>query len=158
MRARAAFPVSMARGASFDPSLEERIGDASAPSCGPRPWHLDANATDPHLPFGHGLDYTTFQIEQAQPEGDRVSVTVANSGPRSGSTVVQVYGTGSAHERPPKRLVGFAKVRLDAAESTEAAIAVDRSLLDLRIGGAWLREDLPVEYAIGFDAATARPI
>ena len=47
---------------------------------------------------------------------------------------------------------------LDAAESTEAAIAVDRSLLDLRIGGAWLREDLPVEYAIGFDAAAARPI
>ena len=45
---------------------------------------------------------------------------------------------------------------LDAAESTEAAIAVDRSLLDLRIGGAWRREDLPVEYAIGFDAATAR--
>ena len=123
-------------------------------------WHLDANATDPHLPFGHGLGYTTFQIEQAQPEGDRVSVTVANSGPRSGSTVVQVYGSvpGSAHQRPPKRLVGFAKVRLDAAESTEAAIPVDRSLLDLRIGGAWLREDLPVEYAIGFDAATARPI
>ena len=74
--------------------------------------------------------------------------------------MVQVYGrvTGSAHERPTKRLVGFAKVRLDAAESTEAAIAVDRSLLDLRIGGAWLREDLPVEYAIGFDAAAARPI
>ena len=123
-------------------------------------WHLDANATDPHLPFGHGLGYTTFQIEQAQPEADQVIVTVANSGPRSGSTVVQVYGSvpGSAHQRSPKRLVGFAKVRLDAAESTEAAIPVDRSLLDLRIGGAWLREDLPVEYAIGFDAATARPI
>ena len=123
-------------------------------------WHLDANATDPHLPFGHGFGYTTFQIEQAHPEGDRVSVTVANTGTRSGSAVVQVYGSvpGSAHQRPPKRLVGFAKVRLDAAESTEAAIPVDRSLLDLRIGGAWLREDLPVEYAIGFDAATARPI
>ncbi len=123
-------------------------------------WHLDANGTDAHLPFGHGLGYTTFQIEQARLEGDRVTVTVANTGTRSGSTVVQVYGrvTDSAHERPPKRLVGFAKVRLDAAESTEAAIPVDRSLLDLRIGGAWLREDLPVEYAIGFDAATARPI
>ena len=47
---------------------------------------------------------------------------------------------------------------LDAAESAEAAIPVDRSLLDLRIGGAWLREDLPVEYAIGFDDAAARPI
>ena len=123
-------------------------------------WHLDANATHPHLPFGHGLGYTTFQIEQARLEGDRVSVTVANTGTRSGSTVVQVYGSvpGSAHQRPTKRLVGFAKVHLDAAESTEAAIPVDRSLLDLRIGGAWLREDLPVEYAIGFDAAAARPI
>ena len=73
---------------------------------------------------------------------------------------MQVYGSvpGSAHQRPTKRLVGFTKVRLDAGESTEAAIPVDRSLLDVRIDGAWLREDLPVEYAIGFDAATARPI
>ena len=105
-------------------------------------WHLDANATDPHLLFGHGLGYTTFQVEQARLEGDRAIVTVANTGTRSGSTVVQVYSrvTGSAHERPTKRLVGFAKVRLDATESTEStetAIAVDRSLLDLRIGGAW---------------------
>ena len=125
-------------------------------------WHLDANATDPHLLFGHGLGYTTFQVEQARLEGDRAIVTVANTGTRSGSTVVQVYSrvTGSAHERPTKRLVGFAKVRLDATESTEStetAIAVDRSLLDLRVGGAGLREDLPVEYAIGFDAANDRP-
>ena len=123
-------------------------------------WHLDAHGTSAHLPFGHGLGYTTFQIEQARLEGDQAIVTVANTGTRSGSTVVQAYGrvAGSAHERPTKRLVGFAKVRLDGAESTEAAIPVDRSLLDLRIGGAWLREDLPVEYAIGLDAATARPI
>ena len=123
-------------------------------------WHLDAHGTSAHLPFGHGLGYTTFQIEQARLEGDQAIVTVANTGTRSGSTVVQAYGrvAGSAHERPTKRLVGFAKVRLDAAESTDAAIPVDRSLLDLRIGGAWLREDLPVQYAIGLDASTARPI
>ena len=123
-------------------------------------WHLDAEGTPAHLPFGHGLGYTTFQIEQARLEGDQAIVTVANTGTRSGSTVVQVYASvpGSAHERPPKRLVGFAKVSLDAGERAEARIALDRSLLDLRIGGAWLREDLPIEYAIGFDAATARPI
>ena len=123
-------------------------------------WHLDAHGTSAHLPFGHGLGYTTLELADARLEADRVSVTVANTGTRSGSTVVQVYGrvTGSAHERPTKRLVGFAKVRLDAAESTDVTMPVDRSLLDLRIGGAWLREDLPVEYAIGFDAATARPI
>ena len=123
-------------------------------------WHLDAEGTPAHLPFGHGLGYTTFQIEQARLEGDQAIVTVADTGTRSGSTVVQVYASvpGSAHERPAKRLVGFAKVSLDAGERAEARIALDRSLLDLRIGGAWLREDLPVEYAIGFDAATARPI
>ena len=85
---------------------------------------------------------------------------VVRSKPRYGSTVVQVYGrvTGSAHERPTKRLVGFTKVSLPPGVSAEATITVDRLLLDLRIGCAWLREDLPVGYAMGFDAATARPI
>ena len=123
-------------------------------------WHLDANGTEAHLPFGHGLGYTSFELGDARLEGDQAIVTVANTGTRSGSTVVQVYGrvTGSAHERPNKRLVGFAKVSLDAGKRAEARIALDRSLLDLRIGGAWLREDLPVECSVGLGAATARPI
>ncbi|MYB87820.1 MAG: hypothetical protein F4X85_11520 [Acidimicrobiaceae bacterium] len=87
-------------------------------------------------------------------------VAVTNTGDRPGSAVVQVYGSvpGSTYERPPRRLVGFAKVRLDAGESTELQIPVDRSQLDLRIDGAWVREDSPVEYSAGFDAATARRI
>ena len=123
-------------------------------------WHLDARGTPAHLPFGHGLGYTTFELGEARLEGDRVTVAVANTGSRAGSTVVQVYGSvpGSAHERPLKRLVGFAKVRLDADQSTQAAVAVDRSLLDLRIDGAWVREDLPAEYVMGFDAAATGPI
>ena len=123
-------------------------------------WHLDARGTPAHLPFGHGLGYTTFELGEARLEGDRVTVAVANTGSRAGSTVVQVYGSvpGSAHEHPLKRLVGFAKVRLDADQSTQAAVAVDRSLLDLRIDGAWVREDLPVEYVMGFDAAATGPI
>ena len=123
-------------------------------------WHLDADGTDAHLPFGHGLGYTSFALGDVRRAGDRVTVTVANTGARPGSTVVQVFGsvTGSAHERPPKRLVGFAKVRLVAGESSELQIPVDRSLLDLRIDGAWTREDLPIEYSIGLDAASARPI
>jgi len=123
-------------------------------------WHLDANGTDAHLPFGHGLGYTSFVLGDAQTAGEEVVVAVANSGDRAGSTVVQVYGSvpGSTYERPPKRLVGFAKVRLAAGESTELRIPVDRSQLDLRIDGAWIREDSPVEYSVGFDAATARRI
>ena len=123
-------------------------------------WHLDASGTAAHLPFGHGLGYTTFELGEARVEGDEVVAAVTNTGKRPGSTVVQVFGSvpGSAYERPSKRLVGFTKVRLGTGERTDVAIPVDRSLLDLRIGGAWRREDLAVEYAIGFDAATARPI
>ena len=123
-------------------------------------WHLDADGTDAHLPFGHGLGYTTFTLGAACLEGDQAVVEVTNGGTRTGSTVVQVYGsvTGSAYERPPKRLVGFAKVRLGAGDSTEVQIPVDQSLLDVRVGGAWVREDLPVAYSAGLDAASARPI
>ena len=70
---------------------------------------------------------------------------VDNTGGRAGSTVVQVYGSvpGSAYERPPKRLVGFSKVRLDASESAVAAIRIDQSQLDVCIDGSWIREDSP---------------
>ena len=123
-------------------------------------WHLDANTTAAHLPFGHGLGYTTFELGDARLDGEQVTVTVANTGTRPGATVVQVYGSvaGSAHRRPPKRLVGFTKVRLDAGDSIETAITVDRSLLDLRISGVWVREDLPIKYSAGLDATSARPL
>ncbi len=123
-------------------------------------WHLDGNGTGAHLPFGHGLGYSDFALGEARLDGDRVVVTVANTGRRPGATVVQVYGDvpGSAYERPPRRLVGFTKVRLDAGSEVEAEVPVNRSLLDVRIDGCWLREDLPVEFAVGLDAATARPI
>ena len=123
-------------------------------------WHLDASGTAAHLPFGHGLGYTTFELGEAQLEADRATVTVANVGSRAGSTVVQVYGRvpGSAYERPPRRLVGFAKVRLGAGESVEAVIPVDRSQLSVRVDGSWICEDRPVELSVGLDSASTRSI
>ena len=47
---------------------------------------------------------------------------------------------------------------LAAGENTEAEIPINRSMLNLRLDGAWVREDLPVEYVMGFDAAATRPI
>ena len=123
-------------------------------------WHLDATGTEAHLPFGFGLGYTDFALDGARLDGDGIFATVTNSGPRAGATVVQVYGgvPDSAYERPQKRLMGFAKVRLDAGAEATVEVPVDRSLLDMRIDGGRLREDLPVEWAIGFDAASTRPI
>ena len=123
-------------------------------------WHLDATGTSAHLPFGHGLGYTTFELGEAEMVEDQVVLELTNTGDRDGSTVVQVYGSvpGSAYERPPKRLVGFAKVRLDAGASASLQIPIDRSLLDVRVSGAWVREDLPVVYSVGLDAASVRSI
>ena len=123
-------------------------------------WHLDAAGIEAHLPFGHGLGYADFALGKTRRDGDQMIVTVVNTGKRPGATVVQVYGSvpGSAYERPPKRLVGFAKVHLDAGGSVEVAVPIDRSLLDVRTGGSWLREDLPVEWSVGLDAASTRTV
>ena len=123
-------------------------------------WHLDAQGTPPHLPFGHGLGYTTFELGGARAAEDQVVVNIVNTGARAGSTVVQVYASvpGSAYKRPPKRLVGFTKIRLAPGESTDALVLIDPSVLDLRIDGDWVREDSPIEYSVGFDAASARRI
>jgi len=123
-------------------------------------WWLDHRGLEAQRPFGFGLGYTPLALDDARIEGDRASVTVHNRGARDGSTVVQLYGSvpESAFERPPRRLVGFARVRLAAGASQRVEIDVDRAALDVRQDGQWIREARPVAFAIGFDAATARPI
>lgn len=123
-------------------------------------WHLDANGVAPHLPFGHGLGYTEFEVGDAHQEGGQVVASVANTGSRAGSTVVQVYGAvpGSAYERAPKRLVGFAKATLEAGEKAEIAVPVNRSVLDVREDGAWLTEERPVQLYVGLDANSVQAI
>ena len=123
-------------------------------------WHLDATGTEAHLPFGFGLGYTDFALDGARLDGDGIFATVTNSGPRAGATVVQVYGAvpGSAHERPARRLVGFAKVHLDAGARTEVEVPIHPSMLDVRINGSWAREDLSVQFAVGLDSAATQPV
>ncbi|MGH7989229.1 MAG: fibronectin type III-like domain-contianing protein, partial [Limisphaerales bacterium] len=73
-----------------------------------------------------GLSYTTFQMDQLQigsatlgpDEKTKVSVTVANTGSRAGTEVVQLYITPppSPVKRPNKQLVGFQRVELQPGE------------------------------------------
>jgi beta-glucosidase len=70
------------------------------------------------FPFGFGLSYTTYHYSglQVMP-GDTVKATftVTNTGAREGSEIAEVYATlPDAAGEPFKRLVGFAKVKLDA--------------------------------------------
>lgn len=95
----------------------------------------DVAAREVAFPFGHGLSYTTFAYSglRVTPEADgaryAVAVTVANTGPRAGREIVQIYSTGpigSSVARPPRELRGFASVTLAPGESREVVVHVSR--------------------------------
>lgn len=87
----------------------------------------------PLFPFGHGLSYTTFDLDDVRvsevvTDGLHplvVSAEVTNTGSVAGAEVVQVYlGIPSAGQ-PPKRLVGFQKVHLEPGESRRVEITLN---------------------------------
>ncbi len=123
-------------------------------------WWLDHRGVEAHLPFGHGLGYTAIELGSATLEDDHVVVEVSNTGERSGSTVVQVYGSvpHSRFERPPKRLIGFSRVALGPGASERVRVPLDRSQLDVRQDGKWLRESSEIRLQVGLDAANTRPV
>ncbi|WP_251074555.1 glycoside hydrolase family 3 protein [Streptomyces sp. ISL-12] len=91
----------------------------------------DAENQDPRFPFGHGLSYTTFahgSLEatyDATTEQVTVEVTVANTGQRPGTEVLQVYATlPAAAAAEPRRLVAFQKVTLPAAGAKRLSLAI----------------------------------
>jgi beta-glucosidase len=92
----------------------------------------DTAGVPARFPFGHGLSYAAFEWSDIAVSGSAsdltVSVTVANTGDRPGSDVVQVYVRDheSSVHRPDKELKGFAKVHLDPGASETISIPLDR--------------------------------
>ncbi|MDQ5980326.1 MAG: beta-glucosidase [Verrucomicrobiota bacterium] len=81
--------------------------------------------------FGHGLSYTGFayhNLRATPTDGGAVTVTldVANTGPRDGDDVVQLYATPPASSQPQeiRALCGFARVHLKAGEKRTVTITV----------------------------------
>ncbi|MFC6767004.1 glycoside hydrolase family 3 C-terminal domain-containing protein, partial [Natrinema soli] len=105
--------------------------------------HEHPDSYEPLYPFGHGLSYTEFDVdEMAVADGPAtasdddgpaatVSVTLSNVGDRSGTETVQVYATQmhASRVRPERALVGFERVELDAGESAMVDIEVTASAL-----------------------------
>jgi beta-glucosidase len=90
-------------------------------------WY-DAENKPVLFPFGYGLSYTTFSYSGLKVTTGRettVNFTVKNTGNRAGAEIAEVYAAlpASAGE-PPKRLVGWDKVHLDAGEGKEVSVAV----------------------------------
>jgi beta-glucosidase len=97
-------------------------------------WY-DAEKKAVLFPFGHGLSYTTYSysnLKVTPGKNPHVSFAVTNTGKRAGAEVTEVYASlPAAAAEPPKRLVGFSKVRLNPGESKEVAIDVDAKFLSI---------------------------
>ena len=59
----------------------------------------------------------------------------------------------SAHERPRRRLVGFARVAVPTGATVRARVRVRLAVLDVRVDGALVAEDRPVELVVAHHAA-----
>jgi len=113
-------------------------------------WY-DAEKKPVLFPFGFGLSYTTYGysgLKVTPGEETTVTFTVKNTGTRAGAEIAEVYAAlpASASE-PPKRLVGFSKVRLNPGESREVSVTIDPKYLSIfdEASDAW--KLVPGEYS-----------
>jgi beta-glucosidase len=120
---------------------------------------------EPQYPFGFGLSYTSFAyaalrtstaaVRPGQPLV--VQVDVANTGPRAGEEVVQLYVRflGSSVPRPIKQLRGFRRLAIEpgATATVELPLAAeDLAYWDSR-HHAWTIERGEVELLVGCSSA-----
>jgi beta-glucosidase len=122
--------------------------------------YYDAEGKQPLFPFGYGLSYTTFAYSNLkavsmEAKGLLVTFTLANSGTRDGSEVAEVYAAlpASAGE-PPKRLIGWSKVKLAAGQSKAVTVQIDPlflSIFDVE-KNAW--QLVPGDYTISIGASS----
>ncbi|MFY1632008.1 glycoside hydrolase family 3 N-terminal domain-containing protein [Solwaraspora sp. WMMB335] len=125
-------------------------GGQPASYLSPRLGHrTEVSSIDPSplFPFGHGLSYTSFDWSQVRVDDEdldptgppveiptdgtvRVAVRVANTGDRYGAEIVQLYLHDPVAQvtRPVVRLIGYARVPLDAGTSRVVEFAVPADL------------------------------
>jgi beta-glucosidase len=126
-------PVTIVRNAGQVPLFyNHRPSGAKSFPHGP---YVD-ESNEPLLPFGFGLSYTEFRIDNLRLDRDeapaggtvRVSVDVTNTGERAGDEVVQFYTRtdGATVTRPVQELRGFRRVSL--APGARATVTLELAL------------------------------
>jgi beta-glucosidase len=97
-------------------------------------WY-DAEHKPVLFPFGFGLSYTTYSYSNltvTPGKKVRLSFTVTNTGNRDGAEIAEVYAVlPEGAGEPPKRLVGWRKVKLNAGERKEVTVEVDPEYLSI---------------------------
>ena len=120
----------------------------------------DAHGQAPLFPFGYGLSYTQFETSNVRVApgaggGASVSLSVRNTGRRTGAEVVEVYlGFPASAGEPPRQLKGIAKVSLRPGESRPVRIALPRSAFEYWDEGRKAWRLAPGEYRVMIGASS----
>jgi len=97
-------------------------------------WY-DAERKPVLFPFGYGLSYTAYSYSDFKVTPGKnvhVSFKITNAGNRAGAEIAEVYAALPQNAgEPPKRLVGWSKVKLNAGESKEVTVDVDSEYLSI---------------------------
>ncbi|SDM64304.1 glycoside hydrolase family 3 C-terminal domain-containing protein [Paenibacillus jilunlii] len=98
--------------------------------------YYDKKEIEPLFPFGFGLSYTEFEYSNLvldktsinDTETVQVTVTVKNTGSRTGQEIVQLYvgDVESSVIRPLQELKGFQKVELHPGEARGVSFTLDK--------------------------------
>lgn len=101
--------------------------------------YLDVR-NDALYPFGYGLSYTTYEygdisLDNSTMTADgtvKASITVKNTGNRSGDEIVQLYirDISASIARPVKELKGFQRIHLDSGEQKTVTFDITRKQLE----------------------------
>jgi beta-glucosidase len=115
----------------------ERTGRPCNPDVKWNSRHRDIPSCSPLYVFGYGLSYTTFEVSNLQLSSSTVSrngsltasVTVRNTGSRTGDEVVQLYihDPVATISQPVRRLRGFERVTLNPGEARMVRFTLDKS-------------------------------
>ena len=82
---------------------------------------------EPLYPFGYGLSYTSFNISNPQYADGKVTLTLKNTGKRTGTETIQVYMRRTADtDGPKKTLRAYQRVGLKPGESKQVEISFPR--------------------------------
>ncbi|MCM2415655.1 glycoside hydrolase family 3 N-terminal domain-containing protein [Streptomyces sp. RKAG290] len=117
-------------------------------------------------PFGHGLSYTSFAWEPGAPAPQEIptdgsadiELTVRNTGDRAGAEVVQLYVHDPVAQttRPDSRLIGYARVPLDAGQEARVSFRFHADLVSFTgVGGRRVVEPGALELRLAASSGAA---
>ena len=121
------------------PGIDAEVNFGTGLDIGYR-WY-QADDVTPLFPFGYGLDYTSFDLSDAQlalsPTGGYTAdVDVTNIGSRSGADVIQAYvAYPSGLGEPPEQLRAFDRVVVAPGATTRATLVLPMSGFASDAGG-----------------------